>query len=481
MVEEGYVQPGWMVVASDSHSNMYGALGCLGTPVVRTDAAGVWATGATWWQVPSVARVTLTGRLRRERGVSGKDVVLALCGLFGRDEVLNHAVEFAGDGVQSLGMEERMTIANMTTEWGALAGVFPVDECTVDFLAQRSARLRAKYGGGGGGGGKEEQQASAQQLPPRVLASERIARELQAALQASGGEGHGSIPPSLLLGDDDDEEGESADGEPRYAKELVLDLSALPPLVAGPNAIKAVQPAAALARERVPVHKAYIVSCVNSRVGDLAAAAAVLKGKRVAPGVELYIAAASSEVEAESRARGDWQALVDAGGWVGSVHPGMGATRRDLPSIRSFVRDMSRSHPLSIPPHLNSLQTQAPSSSPPGAGPAWGSAAGSSRTGRWPSRRRTGTSRAAWAPATPTPTSRPPPWWPRRRSRATLPARPLLGKGQGRRRGWTTRGTGSRPRQWCALGTTRQPQPPPPPRPSPSCPASRSAWWAPWC
>lgn len=303
MIEEGYVQPGWMVVASDSHSNMYGALGCLGTPIVRTDAAGLWATGTTWWQVPPVARVTLTGAVKRERGVSGKDVVLALCGLFGRDEVLNHAVEFVGEGVAALGMEERMTIANMTTEWGAVAGVFPVDACTVDFLAQRAARLRTKYGGS---------MQQSQEILARVMASEKIARELRVALQQQQLEGAGAcVPPSLVVG----EENEGQCEEARYAKELVLDLSRLPPLVAGPNAIKAVQPAGALERARVPVHKAYIVSCVNSRLGDLAAAAAVLKGKRVAPSVELYIAAASSEVEAESRARGDWQAMVDAGGF----------------------------------------------------------------------------------------------------------------------------------------------------------------------
>src|SRR6056297_625979 len=120
LCEEGYVQPGWMVVASDSHSNMYGALGALGTPVVRTDAAALWATGRTWWRVPPVARVELTGVLRQ--GVGGKDVILALCGLFRKDEVLNHAVEFAGDGLSCLGMEDRMTISNMTTEWGALSG-----------------------------------------------------------------------------------------------------------------------------------------------------------------------------------------------------------------------------------------------------------------------------------------------------------------------------------------------------------------------
>src|SRR5215469_9681519 len=81
MVEQGYVVPGSMVVASDSHSNLYGAMAALGTPVVRTDAASIWATGVTWWQVPPIAKV----------------VLVELCGLFNKDEVLNHAVEFVGD------------------------------------------------------------------------------------------------------------------------------------------------------------------------------------------------------------------------------------------------------------------------------------------------------------------------------------------------------------------------------------------------
>ena len=109
--------------------------GALGTPVVRTDAASIWATGVTWWQVPPVAKVVLKGKL--SPGVVGKDVIIALCGLFNKDEVLNHTVEFVGDGAADLPMSARMTIANMTTEWGALAGVFPFDEITVNYLRSR--------------------------------------------------------------------------------------------------------------------------------------------------------------------------------------------------------------------------------------------------------------------------------------------------------------------------------------------------------
>jgi len=83
MCEEGYAWPGTMMVASDSHSNMYGGLGCLGTPIVRTDAAAIWATKRTWWQVPPVARVELKGKL--QPGVTGKDVIVTLCGYFNKD------------------------------------------------------------------------------------------------------------------------------------------------------------------------------------------------------------------------------------------------------------------------------------------------------------------------------------------------------------------------------------------------------------
>src|SRR5262249_25993191 len=139
MVEQGYVTPGSLVVGSDSHSNLYGAIAALGTPVVRTDAASIWATGVTWWQVPPVARVLLKNKL--SPGVVGKDVIIALCGLFNKDEDLNQAVEFVVDGAANLPMSARMTIANMTTEWGALAGVFPFDEVTVNYLRSRVAEF----------------------------------------------------------------------------------------------------------------------------------------------------------------------------------------------------------------------------------------------------------------------------------------------------------------------------------------------------
>ncbi len=276
MVEEGYAWPGNMAVASDSHSNMYGGIGCLGTPVVRTDAAALWATGRTWWQVPPIAKVELKGKLRK--GVTGKDLIIALCGFFNNDEVLNHAIEFTGEGVKNLSIEERLTIANMTTEWGALAGVFIIDERTIDWLKKR-AEFVSKRG------------------PENVN---------------SDADGNGTHPRMNLQRIEELEKNTlKADKDAFYAKELTIDLSTIEPLVSGPNTVKTMTPVSDLSK--VKINKAYLVSCVNSRVDDIAEAAAIVKGKKVAEGVQFYIAAASSEVQAESEKQGYWQTLVEAG------------------------------------------------------------------------------------------------------------------------------------------------------------------------
>jgi homoaconitate hydratase len=278
MCEEGYAWPGTMVVASDSHSNMYGGLGCLGTPIVRTDAAAIWATGRTWWQVPPVAKVVLKNKLNP--GVTGKDVIVSLCGFYNKDEVLNHVIEFTGDGVKHLSVDERLAIANMTTEWGALAGVFPVDEVTVNWLKKRSDYV-AKRGFEG-----VESDKDGNGVHPRM--NIKRVEELEK-----------NIP--------------KADEDAFYAKELEIDLSTIEPSVSGPNTVKTMNTVSDLIKKKVKINKAYLVSCVNSRFDDIAEAAKVLKGKKVAEGVKFYIAAASSEVQKESENAGDWQALLEAG------------------------------------------------------------------------------------------------------------------------------------------------------------------------
>ncbi|KAL9613350.1 MAG: hypothetical protein Q9167_002111 [Letrouitia subvulpina] len=257
MVEEGWAYPSTLVVASDSHSNMYGGVGCLGTPV-------------------------FTGTL--PKGVTGKDVIVALCGLFSNDEVLNHAIEFTGseETMNTLAVDDRLAIANMTTEWGALTGLFPIDS-----VLQRWLRFKAT------------ESALLQSDSPTVPAQFTHQRldELFA---------------DQLI----------ADRGAKYSKYLYLDLSTLSPYVSGPNSVKVATPLEELALQEVRIDKAYLVSCTNSRASDLAAAAKVFKDAawsnngnipRIAEGVSFYIAAASQPEQIAAEEAGDWQAMLEAG------------------------------------------------------------------------------------------------------------------------------------------------------------------------
>jgi len=265
MVERGYVVSGSFVVASDSHSNMYGALGAIGTPIVRTDAAAVWATGEFWWQIPRSVEVVLEGKL--PEGATGKDIIITLCGLYNHDEVLNAAVEFSGPGVASLSMDARFSISNMTTEWGPIVGWFPVDEATIKYLKNVHQRLKAS----GVERFTEKDIESWTRNPPRP------------------------------------------DAGAAYAARIVLDLTQVTPHVSGPDTVQVMSSLAEMEKKKVAIQKAYLLSCVNSRVEDLDAAAQVLKGKKVAPGVKFYLGAASKWVQEEAEKRGIWQTLLEAG------------------------------------------------------------------------------------------------------------------------------------------------------------------------
>lgn len=282
-MEEGYAFPHTLTVASDSHSNMYGGVGCVGTPIVRTDAAALWATGKTWWQVPRMVKVELKGKLAP--GVTGKDVIVALCGSFNQDEVLNAAIEFTGEGVAALAVDDRLTIANMTTEWGALVGVFPVDETLIRWYEKVLAKLELRT---------FSSPSLSSSIPPPPE-HPRINRHRIDALRSSN---------------------IRSDADADYSSHLIFDLSTLVPHVSGPNSVKVSTPLPILEDNHIEIQKAYLVSCTNSRVSDLAAAAAVMKGNKVAPGVEFYIAAASSAVQQESERLGDWETLVLSGAKV---------------------------------------------------------------------------------------------------------------------------------------------------------------------
>ncbi|KAI1404630.1 homoaconitase [Hypoxylon fuscum] len=277
MVEEGFAWPGTMCVASDSHSNMYGGVGALGTALVRTDAASVFATGTTWWQVPPTLRLNLTGTL--PPGVTGKDVIIALCGLF-QSDALNHAVEIAGseETMVSIPVDDRLAISNMSTEWGALSLIFPVDDTLKGWLRGKASEA-AMLGFSAG----------------ERFTHDRIDELFANPLRADSGA--------------------------QYVKQLYLNLSTLSPYVSGPNSVKISTPLSDLPKD-IKVDRAYILSCTNSRSSDIAAAAKVFRdaaeangGKipKIADGVKLYLSAASAREQEISEELGDWGVLVEAG------------------------------------------------------------------------------------------------------------------------------------------------------------------------
>ena len=136
--EQGVVTCGDCIIGADSHTCTYGALGAFSTGVGSTDMAAGMATGKTWFKVPSAIKVVITGK--KNKYISGKDVILHLIGEIGVDGALYKSLEFTGEGLKDLSMDDRLCIANMAIECGAKNGIFPVDDITMEYVNGRSER-----------------------------------------------------------------------------------------------------------------------------------------------------------------------------------------------------------------------------------------------------------------------------------------------------------------------------------------------------
>ena len=141
--EQGVVTAGDCIIGADSHTCTYGALGAFSTGVGSTDMAAGMATGTAWFKVPSAIKFNLTGKLNAN--CSGKDVILTIIGMIGVDGALYKSMEFVGEGVKNLSMDDRLCICNMAIEAGAKNGIFPVDEVTMNYLEGRSERKPVVY------------------------------------------------------------------------------------------------------------------------------------------------------------------------------------------------------------------------------------------------------------------------------------------------------------------------------------------------
>jgi 3-isopropylmalate/(R)-2-methylmalate dehydratase large subunit len=256
--EEALVLPGETIMGADSHSTHFGWLGAFGMGVGRTEMASLWATGVLWVRVPEAMRIMLTGRL--QPGVTAKDIALKIIGDGGVDGGQYRSVEFAGDTISTLSLDERGVLPNMMAEFGAMSAYLPPDEQVFGYLNRRDAEDTEK----------------------------RIYEALYPDVDAV------------------------------YEEEYQLDVSQLEPQIALPHQPDNVVTLSDAVGQ--PVQQAFIGTCTNGRYGDLKAAADVLRGQKVR--CRLVVIPASSQVLMEATRSGVLETLLEAGATIAT--PGCG-------------------------------------------------------------------------------------------------------------------------------------------------------------
>lgn len=275
--EEALVLPGQLILGADSHTTHFGWLGAFGAGVGRTEMAAIWATGELWLRVPESMKVIVTGELGR--GITSKDLCLHLIGLLGADGGLYQSIEFHGEAIAKLSLASRMVIPNMMAEFGAKNAYLLPDEAVFTFLAERRAR-------------RQQPAASGRQLESEISNQK-------------------SVIESMALYPDEDAV---------YASTHVIDAASIELKVACPHTVDNVRPLREVTGTKV--HQAFLGTCTNGRLEDLAIAADIVKGRRVAEGTRLLVIPASSEVYAQAIQAGYVQTLIDAGAVFGT--PGCG-------------------------------------------------------------------------------------------------------------------------------------------------------------
>ena len=248
--EKGLTVAGDVVIGADSHTCTYGALGAFSTGVGSTDMAAGMATGKAWFKVPSAIRFHLVGK--PAQWVSGKDVILHIIGMIGVDGALYKSMEFVGEGVANLSMDDRFTIANMAIEAGGKNGIFPVDEKAIAYMKEHSERPFTVY---------------------------------------------------------------EADEDAIYDEEYTIDLSTLRPTVAFPHLPENTKTIDEIGQD-IAIDQVVIGSCTNGRIGDMRVAAEILKGRHVAEGVRCIVIPATQQVYLEAMQEGPLKTFIEAGAVV---------------------------------------------------------------------------------------------------------------------------------------------------------------------
>lgn len=257
--EKGHVIPGQVLVGGDSHTCTYGALGAFSTGLGTTEVGNILATGDMWFKVPESYKIEVVGEIPSD--VMAKDLFLRVVGDIGVDGALYQAMEWCGNTIEHMSLDERMTLTNMAIEAGAKSGIIAPDENTVDYLMKKGVMENFLVPG---------------------------------------------YPRWTKL---------KSDPDAHYANFKKIDASGLEPLVAKPHLPSNVVPASEL--NNVKIDQAYIGSCTGGKWEDFKAAADVLKGKRVAKGVRLLIVPSTSDVQRRIVKEGLYDTFMDAGAVFG--------------------------------------------------------------------------------------------------------------------------------------------------------------------
>ena len=248
--EKGLTVAGDVIIGADSHTCTYGAVGAFSTGVGSTDMAAGMATGKAWFKVPSAIKFVLKNK--PAKWVSGKDIILHIIGMIGVDGALYKSMEFTGDGIAHLSMDDRFTIANMAIEAGGKNGIFPVDELCLKYISEHSDRMPVVY---------------------------------------------------------------EADADAEYDEVIEIDLSKLEPTVAFPHLPENTKTISEI-NDEIKIDQVVIGSCTNGRMDDLRTAAALLKGRHVAKGMRLIVIPGTQKIYLDAIEEGLVRTFIEAGGIV---------------------------------------------------------------------------------------------------------------------------------------------------------------------
>ncbi len=286
--ELGLTQPGMTIVCGDSHTATHGAFGALAFGIGTSEVEHVLATQCLLQRKPKTCEVSIEGRLAP--GVSAKDIILALIAQYGVDAGAGYVFEYTGSAIRSLGMEERMTVCNMSIEGGARAGMVAPDETTFEYLAGRPFAPR----------GMAWEQAVERWR--RLPSDEGALYDKRLSLDAS------RLEPMITYGTNPGM-GMPISGRIPHPEQL-SDAKERDALIRALQYME-LQPGQSLLGH--PIDAVFIGSCTNSRLSDLRAAAALFKGRKVAPGVRVLVVPGSQSIKRQAEAEGLDRVFRDAG------------------------------------------------------------------------------------------------------------------------------------------------------------------------